>query len=177
MQARIAASVFALCQVAAGPLAAQQGAIRATSIEPLILFKDDRLASCGVRAVFGAPPASDVIDIVLRREDETAQWIVSIKGPGRTSNAERLVDLGVKTATHDTRASFSKPVAVSPDAFEVRGTLAGLDGSTFIQEIMVQGATIGIVDAKGAAQNFAFAGPLPQTVRVNYLMCAGDLFH
>jgi len=33
------------------------------------------------------------------------------------------------------------------------------------------------VDAKGAAQNFAFAGPLPQTVRVNYLMCAGDLFH
>ncbi len=147
-----------------------------TAINPLILFENDRLVKCGLRAAFGTGDTGYSADIVLHRMGDTAQWVVEVIGPTLTAGGPSPHDLGVKTASHDTRKNFSKPVSLASGSFEVRGSLEGLEGSTFIQEIMVQGATIGVTPAAGDSVQLILSGPLPQPVRASYLMCAGDLF-
>ena len=159
---------------AQAPPVTDQGA--SETFEPLILFADDRLVSCGFRAVFVRDARTTSADIVLQRTGDTAEWVVSVRDPQLPASGPPPSDLGLKTVSHDTRTTFSAPKVGDTGSFEVRGTLEGLDGSTFIQEIMIQGATIAIADASGRRAQWAFTGPLPQAVRASYLMCAGDLF-
>lgn len=158
------------------PAAAPGEAASNPAIEPLILFENDRLVTCGLRATFPSVNRPVSVDITLHRSGETAEWIVGFNGSSFDKDSSPPSDLGVKTESIDTHTAFSKPQAGANGGFEMRGALDAASGATFIREILIQGATISLIDAKGLQQQFQLKGPLPQTVRSNYLMCAGDLF-
>ena len=145
-------------------------------IEPLILFENDTLVTCGLRATFTTSGGPLSTDITLHRTGESAAWIVSVAGAAFPKDGPPPSDLGVKTESIDTRTSFSKPKASASGGFEVRGALDASAGATFIREVLIQGATIGVTAASGTSQQFLLTGPLPPAVRSGYLMCAGDLF-
>jgi hypothetical protein len=143
------------------------------SIKPLILFNDDRLERCGIQASFTSSGQPLIAAVTLQRIGDKAQWVVEVSG---AAVAGPPAELGVKTASVDTRTAFSKPAATAAGGFEVRADQAAFDSNVFMKEILIGGATILVTPAGGAPLTFSFSGPVEQSVRQGYLMCSGDLF-
>jgi hypothetical protein len=169
---RTGAKFVGLLAVVLPALAFAEDTVEPT-ISPLILFKDDRLERCGIQASFTSGGKPLIAAVTLQRIGDKAQWVVEISG---TAVPGPPTEIGVKTASVDTRTAFSKPAATAAGGFEVRADQAAFESNVFMKEILIGGATIFLTPAGGAPQTFSFSGPVEQPVRQSYLMCSGDLF-
>lgn len=149
---------------------------RAQTVEPVVLLEGQRIAACGARATFESGEGRRVVEIRLQRHGNGAELV--ILGEWRSENGPtiRLSALSVATASVSSAELAPAGLSNTDGVAQLKAQASDPRVTTFIQELMVSGATVQMRGDDADAVELRIAGPLPQSTRAAYLNCAGDLY-
>lgn len=146
----------------------------AALVVPLTGLEGGDVRQCGVRALGQAEQPNVSVDISLERLGRGADLVVravNLAGGG----ANVIKDVRVERDGRVLLAGAGPATAVV-SGVERRMSAAGEDVTSFLRDLMVQGAAVVVTRSGGTTQTIDIAGPLPHSVRAAYLNCAGDLY-
>lgn len=148
--------------------------LSSVSISPLILLKDRKVSACGLTVLAGPPENRLVTEVKV--EHKEGHNIFSIRArPHEPQKGTALTDIQLTTRSLDSRSLFPK-VRLDEDGYLLlQSPLDDSSGAQLMQEILVTGGAFHLTTQKGDTLSIELPRPLPHSLRLAYLSCAGDL--
>lgn len=145
-------------------------------IIPVVLTLNDALSGCGIQADYQTGKSKVSVSIVALRAQTAVRFSLKVTWMDLTQADRQPATVMLKSGTHNSTQLFPKPSQVADHTIETSARLDGLKGASFIQSIMISGASIVLTDADQKTLPLNLPGPVPHLVRASYLNCSGDLF-
>lgn len=144
------------------------------TVSPLTLISYGQIVACGVK--FKTSPLHEKISAEVKVEHKGDKNIFSVRASYEDREKNKtLLDLSLKTASVDTKHSFSKASFDGEEFLSVSAALDDATGAKFIQELLVMGGEFSIRKKGDNIITFSVPRPLSHSIRQAYLSCAGDL--
>lgn len=145
------------------------------SAEPVVLLDNRDVAGCGFEARYEAGQESVKIGVLLMKENAATVFEISGTWISESGAPRSIDDFSLRSTGLDTRTLFPPLQQTADGRASTRKSLPGFEGTEFIRNLMVGGATITLMSKAGARLDLTLPGPLSQSIRASYLNCAGDL--